>query len=110
MARHKAVAKRKEERMRQTTRVRHPWWIALVAVVAAVSCVRIVPPPQAPAGTITRLTVTPTVGDWASYNGNYANDRFSPLAEIRTNNVHQLERLCMFDTGDTTSFQNGPVV
>jgi alcohol dehydrogenase (cytochrome c) len=67
-------------------------------------------PASAPPATRTTVTVTPTVGDWISYNGGYANDRFSPLAEIRTTNVAQLRRICSFDSGDTTSFQTGPVV
>jgi len=48
--------------------------------------------------------------DWTSYNGNYANDRFSPLAEITVANVGQLRRICTFSTNDTVSFQANPIV
>ncbi len=99
--------------MRPTAATRHRQRTALLAAAVAAACVRMGPQPSAPPPTTpprTTVTVAPTVGDWISYNGNYANDRFSPLAEITTANVGQLRRVCTFDTGDTTSFQTGPVV
>src|SRR2546421_242759 len=45
----------------------------------------------------------------AGKNGNYAGDRFSSLQEITTSNVNQLQRICAYDTGETTSFQTGPI-
>lgn len=48
--------------------------------------------------------------DWTSYNGNYANDRFSPLAEITVANVGHLRRICTFSTNDTVSFQANAIV
>jgi glucose dehydrogenase len=85
--------------------------MATLVAAAAVGCVRMRPVPSpAPPSRTTTVTVVPTPDDWISYNGNPANDRFSPLAEVRTANVGQLRRVCTFDTGETTSFQNGPVV
>ncbi|GEJ57716.1 alcohol dehydrogenase [Anaeromyxobacter diazotrophicus] len=49
-------------------------------------------------------------GDWPTYNGSYAGDRFSPLAEITSANVSGLKPICTFDTGDKGAFQVGPVV
>jgi alcohol dehydrogenase (cytochrome c) len=48
--------------------------------------------------------------DWLSYNGSYANDRFSPLGEITAANVARLRRVCTFTTNDSVSFQASPVV
>jgi alcohol dehydrogenase (cytochrome c) len=48
--------------------------------------------------------------DWLSYNGSYANDRFSPLGEITAANVARLGRVCTFTTNDSVSFQASPVV
>src|SRR4051794_1856955 len=49
------------------------------------------------------------ISDWITYNGNYSGDRFSSLQEITTSNVSGLQKLCEFDTGETTSFQTGPL-
>jgi alcohol dehydrogenase (cytochrome c) len=84
---------------------------ALFATIAVVGCMRMRPEsPSASPSRNTTVTVVPTPGDWISYNGNHANDRFSSLASITTSNVSELARICTFDSGDTTSFQNGPVV
>ena len=50
-----------------------------------------------------------TAGDWITYNGNYSGDRFSALQEITIANVTRVDQVCMFDTGETTSFQTGPL-
>lgn len=49
-------------------------------------------------------------GDWALYNRNPAGDRFSPLDEIRANNVTRLRPLCTFDSKQKTAFETGPIV
>ena len=33
-------------------------------------------------------------GDWGTYNGPLAGDRYSPLTQITTTNVGQLRRVC----------------
>lgn len=38
--------------------------------------------------------------DWPAYGGTYAAQRFSPLAQITPENVAQLERAWVFETGD----------
>ena len=48
--------------------------------------------------------------NWPTYNRTYGSDRFSPLAEITPANVASLRPLCSYDTGETTSFQTGPLV
>ena len=48
-------------------------------------------------------------GDWVTYNGPLAGDRFSPLAQIDRANVAGLKRVCAFDTPDEVSFQSGIV-
>ena len=57
-----------------------------------------------------RTSTTPRSADWVSYNGNSANDRYSPLSEISAANARQLRRICTFGTNDTVSFQGNPVV
>lgn len=49
-------------------------------------------------------------GDWFTYNRTYAGDRFSPLKEINTTNVSKLHTVCTYDTGESVSFQTGPLV
>src|SRR5438067_1115995 len=56
-----------------------------------------------------RVSAQSSVGNWITYNGNYAGDRFSPLQEITTANVSNVQVLCTFDTHETTSFQTGPL-
>lgn len=51
-----------------------------------------------------------TGADWPTYNGSLRGTRFSPLAEINTATVARLRPVARFDTGQTTSFQTGPVV
>ncbi|MGE5111996.1 MAG: pyrroloquinoline quinone-dependent dehydrogenase [Acidobacteriaceae bacterium] len=48
--------------------------------------------------------------DWATYDRDYAGDRYSPLDEINTSNVTRLQPLCVYDSGVKTSFETGPVV
>lgn len=81
--------------------VRPRFWMGLAATL-------IVVPTPVPAQGAT--TGRPASGDWVSYNGNHASNRYSPLAEITASNVSQLRRLCSFSTNDTVSFQASPVV
>lgn len=48
-------------------------------------------------------------GDWVSYNGALAGDRYSPLSQITPANVTQLHQVCAFDTPDSVSMQSGIV-
>lgn len=56
------------------------------------------------------IAVAGTARDWPMYNGSYAGDRYSQLNEITTKNVSGVRKACTFDTGETGSFQNGPIV
>jgi alcohol dehydrogenase (cytochrome c) len=64
-----------------------------------------------PAGSAATRTATAASrsGDWISYNGPLSGDRFSPLEQVTTTNVGQLQQACAFDTPDTVSFQTGIV-
>jgi PQQ-dependent dehydrogenase (methanol/ethanol family) len=45
--------------------------------------------PQSPGIPFSRI-LTPSTGDWATYNGNIAGSRYSPLEQIHASNVHKL--------------------
>ena len=56
---------------------------------------------------------SPTTSDWATYGGNYANQRDSGLNQITTANVSQLKGAWRFRTGlfdKKTSFESSPIV
>jgi len=48
--------------------------------------------------------------DWPTYNRDYLGQRFSALKQITTENVKHLAPACIFQTGDTGSFEASPVV
>jgi alcohol dehydrogenase (cytochrome c) len=48
-------------------------------------------------------------GNWMTYNGPLAGDRYSPLAQITPANVAQLRQLCAFDAPESVNFQSGIV-
>ena len=48
--------------------------------------------------------------DWATYDRDYSGDRYSPLDEIKSENVTKLQPICTYDSGVKTSFETGPVV
>jgi alcohol dehydrogenase (cytochrome c) len=48
--------------------------------------------------------------DWPTYNRDYTGQRFSALKQITTANVKHLAPACIFQTGDTGSFEASPVV
>lgn len=48
--------------------------------------------------------------DWMTYNRTLQGDRYSPLKEITAANVRKLRPVATFDTGETVSFQTGPIV
>lgn len=52
----------------------------------------------------------PSDDDWLSYNRDYTGQRFSALKQITTGNVKHLAPSCIFQTGDTGSFQASPVI
>jgi alcohol dehydrogenase (cytochrome c) len=59
---------------------------------------------QAPSGSAPAAAAA--AGDWPTYNGPLAGDRYSPLAQITRTNVGQLKRVCAFDAPDSVSFQS----
>jgi alcohol dehydrogenase (cytochrome c) len=56
-----------------------------------------------------RTVVDPAV-DWGAYNNTLAGERYSPLAQITSDNVATLRRACTFDLGERANMQSGPVV
>ena len=48
--------------------------------------------------------------DWTTYSGDLTATRFSSLTEISKANVGGLKQKCSYETGETTSFQTGPIV
>ena len=52
----------------------------------------------------------PSDDDWPTYNRDYTGQRFSALKQITTANVKHLAPACIFQTGDTGSFEASPVV
>jgi len=64
-----------------------------------------------PAGAAKGTATGAPARDWPTFNGSYSSERYSRLAEIDTENVGNLRRLCTFDTGEVAkSFESGPVV
>lgn len=61
--------------------------------------------PSAPPG----VGASSRPGDWATYNGPLAGDRYSPLTQITTANVGQLRQVCAFDAPEAVNFQSGIV-
>ena len=49
-------------------------------------------------------------GDWPVYNHSVTGVRYSPLAQITSANVTGLRPACVFETGEQTPMQSGPVV
>jgi alcohol dehydrogenase (cytochrome c) len=52
----------------------------------------------------------PSDDDWLSYNRDYTGRRFSALAQITQANVKHLAPSCIFQTGETGSFEASPVI
>jgi PQQ-dependent dehydrogenase (methanol/ethanol family) len=52
----------------------------------------------------------PSVNDWLSYNRDYTGQRYSALSQITAANVKQLAPACIFQTGDSGSFESSPVI
>jgi PQQ-dependent dehydrogenase (methanol/ethanol family) len=47
---------------------------------------------------------------WPMYNRDYRGQRFSSLRQINTENVGKLVPICVFQTGETGSFQASPLI
>jgi alcohol dehydrogenase (cytochrome c) len=48
--------------------------------------------------------------DWPEYNRTVTGERFSPLTQIRRDNVKQLKVLCSYELPEVSAFQTGPIV
>jgi alcohol dehydrogenase (cytochrome c) len=49
-------------------------------------------------------------GSWPSYNRDYRGQRFSPLDQITVANIQTIRPQCLFQLGETGSFESSPVV
>jgi alcohol dehydrogenase (cytochrome c) len=56
------------------------------------------------------LAGTDDTANWLHYGGNYANWRYSPLADINRDNVSKLRPAWIFQTGVPGQFETSPVV
>jgi len=65
--------------------------------------------PRSPATAALPAATIEASGDWTTYNGPLAGDRYSPLAEITVVNVAQLRQVCTFDAPEVVNFQSGIV-
>src|SRR5262245_36691853 len=75
---------------------------AVALIVLAAACARQDPgnKPEAP--------LAPS-GDWPTYGGPLAGNRYSPLAQITTTNIGTLRQVCAFDAPEVVNFQSGIV-
>jgi len=62
-----------------------------------------------PAAAQTAVRQAATGGNWVTYGGPLAGDRYSPLSEITTANVARLRQVCAFDASEAVNFQSGIV-
>jgi len=81
---------------RSSNRISHTW-LSVLAATTLLADAALAQTPQA-------------AGDWMTYNRTLRGDRYSPLKEITAANVRKLKPVATFDTGETVSFQTGPVV
>jgi alcohol dehydrogenase (cytochrome c) len=59
----------------------------------------------------TQADLEQSVGSgWLTYNRDYRGQRFSPLADINVINVQNIRPQCLFQVGETGSFESSPVV
>jgi len=65
--------------------------------------------PRSPANAAVPAAAIETTGDWTTYNGPLAGDRYTPLTEITVANVAQLQQVCTFDAPEVVNFQSGLV-
>src|SRR5204862_4023204 len=54
--------------------------------------------------------LTAQSGDWLMYSGSYSSHRFSPLAQITTENVARLKPAWVYQPAGTGSLETTPVV
>jgi len=63
-----------------------------------------------PVASTAAATAAPAAsGNWPTYNGPLAGDRYSPLTQITPTNVAQLRQVCAFDAPEAVNFQSGIV-
>ena len=68
---------------------------------------------QAPIGTGPSQSELTTNGDpsnWLYHTGSYSGERYSPLSEISTGNIGELQVACAYQVGRLETFYAGPIV
>ena len=53
---------------------------------------------------------TTAAADWPEYNRTVAGERFSPLTQMRPDNVKGLKLRCSYELPEASAFQTGPIV
>ena len=53
---------------------------------------------------------SPSGRDWLTHTRDYAGTRYSPLSQVTSANAGQLRPACVFQVGELSNFQAGPVV
>lgn len=79
--------------------------VALALAVLTGACAR----QDAPTAQGKSAVAAAPSGDWPTYGGALAGDRYSPLTQITAANVGQLRQVCAFDAPDVVNFQSGIV-
>ena len=82
----------------------------LVGVAAAVLTAQQAPPPPLVSSQELLDGLTPDGSRWLTFGGNYANHRYSPLAEITPANVNRLVPQWTFQTGTLGNFETTTLV
>jgi alcohol dehydrogenase (cytochrome c) len=85
--------------------------LLLLPLLVSLACTRTLPPAGSPPSVTSPAVMSPvSAGDWPSYNGSVEGMRYSSLSQITAANASQLERTCVFDSGEQMSMQSGPVI
>lgn len=89
------------------------WLLALAAATAVPliqGCARSEAAPVRAGADVALRAAMADSGQWPSYGRDYSNQRWSPLAQVATGNVAQLQLAWHFTTGVRNSFETSPVV
>ena len=67
--------------------------------------------PRTTSPTLAELRAAPASGrDWLTHTRDFAGSRYSPLSQVNTANAAQLRPACIYQVGEQSNFQTGPVV
>jgi alcohol dehydrogenase (cytochrome c) len=87
--------------------------VVVIAMIAVAACGRsdaAISPRTKASADLSLKRVMADSSQWPSYGRDYSNQRYSPLAQINTGNVAQLELAWHFKTGIRESFETSPLI